>query len=228
MKIKLSLLFLFTIAQICCAQNCDFEIWNLSKQLNGEVIIIQKSEYEEMSKVSERLIELIPMTEEKVVEKYPTLFKRRDSCYTFRANPNVGIGISAPELKACKNRVQTKQYTDYKFKGVYSNNALIEVIMFEGWGFLSVDLKTGLTFFTMGKPLTSNGETVISYSNYYGDEEIALTDLKTKKQYVISIDGWTTEEFKLYQNTYYFKLKRVYNTDCEKEIKYIKVRMRKE
>lgn len=172
MKIKLSLLFLFIIAQICCAQNCGFEIRNLSKQLSGEVIIIQKSEYEKMNKVSERLIEFVPMAEEGMVEKYPALFKRKDSCYTFRVNPNIGIGIRVPELKACKNRIQTKQYADYEFKGVYCNTALIELTLFEGWGFLSVDLKTGLTFYTMGKPLTSNGETVISYSNYYGDEEI--------------------------------------------------------
>lgn len=227
MKVKLLVLFLLTIVQLSWTQDCGFKIRNLSKQLKGEVKLIQMSEYEKISKVSEQIIEFTPMTEQSLIEKYPSLFKRKDSCYTFRANPNMGIGIREPELKACKNRVQEKLYSDFEFKGVYCNNALIELTMFEGWGFLSVDLKTGLTFYTMGKPLTSNGETIISYSNYYGDEEIALTDLKIKKQFVVGIDGWSTVELKVYQNTYYFKLKRVFNVDCKKEIKYIKVGMKK-
>jgi hypothetical protein len=75
----------------------------------------------------------------------------------------------------------------------------------------------------MGKPLTSDGETAISYSNYYGEEEIALTDLKTKEQYVIGIEGWRTIESKVSKNRYYLKLESDFQTNCEKEIKYLKV-----
>ena len=78
----------------------------------------------------------------------------------------------------------------------------------------------------MGKPLTSDGETAISHSNYYGEEEIALTDLKTKEQYVIGIEDWRTMESKVLNNRYYLKLESEFQTDCEKEIKYLKVEIK--
>ncbi len=224
MNIKLTIIFLLTLVQISWTQNCEFEIVNLSNQLIGETKVIDKLDFENAGRISEELIESTPISEHSLVKKYPKIFKPKDSCYTFTANPNIGIGLNTTELKACKNRIQSKEYSDYKFKGIYSNNALIEVTGYEHWGFLSVDLENGLTSFTMGKPLTSNGKTTISYSNYYGEEEIALTDLKTKKQYVIGIDGWRTIESKITKNAYYLKLEPELQTDCKKEIKYLKIK----
>ena len=226
MNIKLTLIFLLAIVQISWAQNCDFGIRDLSNKLNGKSELIDKSEYEKVVGVSEVFIEFTPMSELELTKKYPEIFKLKDSCYNFQANIDNGIGIKTAELKACKNKVQSKEYSDYEFKGIYCENALIEIKGYESWGFLSVDLKNGLTCFTMGKPLTSNGETAISYSNYYGEEEIALTDLKTKKQYVIGIEGWRTIESKINLNIYYLKLESDFQTDCKKEIKYIKVELK--
>jgi hypothetical protein len=223
MKMKLILIFLFTISQTSLSQTCNFEIRNLSNILNGKAELINKSEYEKISEISEKFIEFIPKSEFELTKKYSKIFKLKDSCYKFSANPNIGIGIKKPELKACKYLQKEKGYSNYEFKGIYCGNALIEISEFEGWGYLSVDLRNGNTFSTMGKPLTSNGETAISYSNYYGEEEIALTDLKTKKQYVIGIDGWTTLESKVLKNKYYLKLESDFQTKCDKEIKYLKV-----
>jgi hypothetical protein len=79
----------------------------------------------------------------------------------------------------------------------------------------------------MGKPLTFDGKTAISYSNYYGEEEIALTDLKTKRQYVIGIDGWITIESKVNKGIYYLKLESEFKSgDCAKKIKYLKVEIK--
>ncbi len=226
MKIKLILIFLLTIVQTSWAQNCDFEIRNLSDILNGKSELVDKSEYEKISRISERFIEFKPKSELELTKSYPEIFKLKDSCYTFSANPNIGIGIKTPELKACKYLLKEKGYSNYEFKGTYCGNALIEITEFEGWGFLTVDLKNGLTCFTMGKPLTSDGETAISYSNYYGEEEIALTDLKTKEQYVIGIEGWRTIESKVNKNVYYLKLESEFQNNCEKEIKYLKVEIK--
>jgi len=212
--------------QISWTQNCDLVTRNLSNQLNGESKLIEKSEYEKISEISEQFIEFTQMTELKLTEKYPAIFKLKDSCYIFPANPNNGIGIETDELKACMNKVQTKEYSDYQFEGVYCNNALIRVTGYEHWGYLSVDLQNRLTCFTMGKPLTSNGETAISYSNYYGEEEIALTDLKSKKQYIIGIEGWTTVESKILKNVYYLKLESHAVNKCEKEITYLKINLK--
>ena len=223
MKIKLILIFLLTIAQISWSQNCEYGIRNLSNILTGKSELIDKSEYEKAKKNSEEFVKFTKMSEQSLSKKYPEIFKIKDSCYTFPTNLNIGIGIRTAELKVCKNRIQSKEYSDYEFKGIYCGNALIEIIGYESWGFLSVDLKNGLAFFTMGKPLTSNGETAISYSNYYGEEEIAFTDLKTKKQYVIGIEGWRTIESKVFKNVYYLKLESDFQTDCKKERKYLKV-----
>jgi hypothetical protein len=222
MKMKLILIFLITIIQNSWTQNCDFEIRNLSNLLNGKSELINKSEYEKAEELSEKFIDFTKMSEKNLTKEYQKIFKLKDSCYTFIANNN-GVEIKTTELRACKYLKKEKQYSNYEFKGVYFGNALIETTAFEGWGFLSVDLKSGLTFSTMGKPMTSKGETAISYSNYYGDEEISLTDLKTKKQYIIGIEGWTTLESKVVKNKYYLKLESDFQTDCKKEIKYLKV-----
>ncbi len=226
MNIKLNLIFLLIIVQTSWAQHCDFEIRVLSSQLNGETEIIDKLQYEKANQISMDFIEFEPTSELFLTKKHPEIFKLKDSCYIFTANTNYGIGIKTPELKACKNSVQSKEYSNYEFKGTYCDNALIEVQGHEHWGFLSVDLESGLTCFTMGKPLTSNGETAISYSNYYGEEEIALTELNTKKQYVIGIENWKTIESKIIENSHYLKLESEYSTQCKKENKYLWIKIK--
>jgi hypothetical protein len=226
MKIRLILIFLLIIIQTSWAQDCDFEIRNLSNILNGKSELIDKSEYDKVVRISEKFIDFKPISEIELTKKHPEIFKLKDSCYTFSANSNIGIGIKTPELNACKYLLKEKGYSNYEFKGTYCGNVLIEITGYESWGFLSVDLKNGLTCFTMGKPLTSDGETAISHSNYYGEEEIALTDLKTKEQYVIGIEDWRTMESKVLNNRYYLKLESEFQTDCEKEIKYLKVEIK--
>ena len=226
MKIRLILIFLLIIIQTSWAQDCDFEIRNLSNILNGKSELIDKSEYDKVVRISEKFIDFKQISEIELTKKYPEIFKLKDSCYTFSANSNIGIGIKTPELKACKYLLKEKGYSNYEFKGTYCGNALIEITGYDSWGFLSVDLKNGLTCFTIGKPLTSDGETAISHSNYYGEEEIALTDLKTKEQYVIGIEGWRTMESKVLNNRYYLKLESEFQTDCKKEIKYLKVEIK--
>jgi len=226
MNRKLILIFLLTIVQISWAQDCDFEIRNLSNILNGKSELIDKSEYEKIVEISEKFIDFKPKSEIELTNKYPEIFKLKDSCYTFSANANNGIGIKTPELKACKYLKKEKGYSNYEFKGTYYGNALIEITGYESWGFLSIDLENGLTCFTMGKPLTSNGETSISHSNYYGEEEIALTDLKTKEQYVIGIEGYRTTELITFENSYYLKLTSELHSSCEKNIKYLKVEIK--
>ncbi len=223
MKIKLILIFL-VISQIGWSQNCDFEIRNLSNQLNGEFNIIDISDYEKVKNSAEKYIDFTPMSELDLTTKYPEIFKLTDSCYVFPASSNNHMAIKTGELKACKNKTQTKAYSNYDFKGVYCENGLIQVQGYESSGFLSIDLSNGLTSYTIGKPLTSNGETAVSYSNSYGEEEITLTDLWTKKQYVILIEGWRTKESQVQDNIYYLKLESEFQTDCARESQYIKLR----
>ncbi|QCX39416.1 hypothetical protein FF125_13575 [Aureibaculum algae] len=225
MNIKSILLLLF-VCQIGWGQNCDFEIRSLSNQLIGEFEIIEISEYQKVKMNPEKYIEFTPMSESDLIKKYPEIFKIKDSCYVFPANSNIDIGIKTTELKACKNKTQSKAYSNYDFKGVYCDNGLVQVQGYESSGFLSIDLSNGLTSYTMGKPFTSNGETAISYSNSYGEEEIALTDLWTKKQFVIGIEGWRTKESQVQDNVYYLKLESEFQTECDRETKYLKLRIK--
>jgi hypothetical protein len=226
MNLRLILIFAIAIVRVSSAQNCDFEIQNVSNSLNAEFTLIEKSEYQQIKDVPKEFIELAIISEQNLTKKYPEIFKLKDSCYLFSANLNKTLEIKAIDLRVCKNNIQTKEYSDYTIKGVYCGYALIETIWNEYWGFLSVDLDDGSTFFTMGKPLTANGETAISYSNYYGEEEIAMTDLKTKEQYVIGIQDWRIKESKVSGNSYYLKLESQFHTDCTKEITYLKLKLK--
>ncbi len=225
MNIRLTLLLLFFTAQISWAQQCDFEISTISSQLNGKSTLIDKSAYEKVVGISEEYIEFTQISEATLVQNYPNIFKHKDSCYEFKTKIDDETCLIPSVLKACKNKVQTKEYLDYQFKGTYCGNVLIDVTGYESWGFLSIDLKSGVAFYTMGKPLTSNGKTAISYSNYYGEEEVALTDLKTKKQYVISIEGWRTTASIVHKNVYYLKLVPTFLPDYKEEAKYLKVEL---
>lgn len=218
----LILIFLLTITQVSWAQDCDFEIRNLSDTLNGKSELIDKSEYDKVAIISEEFIDFKPKSEIEFTEKYPKIFKLKDSCYSFKTNLGDEIGI----LKICKNKVQSKEYSNYEFRGIYCGNALIKIEGYESWGFISVNLDNGFSCFTMGKPLTSNGETAISYSNYYGEEEIALTDLKTKEQYVIGIENYRTIESIVNNNVYYLKLESEYTTECKKKNKYLRIKIK--
>ena len=218
------LLFLLLIIPNTYAQNYEPGIRNITNDLNGISKLIEIDEYQKIEQISEKYIEITPVAEKGIIIKYPEIFKKIDSCYTFKKDLSIKIADHHNELKACnKKGNDRKEYGAYRFKGVYNNHALIEIKSYESWGFISVSLKDGSAFYTMGIPLFSNDETVISYSNYYGEEEIALTDLKTRKQYVIGIEGWRTIASRSYKNSYYLKLKSEFLQDCPEEISYLKV-----
>ena len=215
MKLKLSLIVTLVIVQISWTQKCDFKIREISSTIIGSSELIQKSEYDSI--ISEKFIDFTPISKQQVIHKYPKIFKRVDSCLTYNSK--------IKENKICKNRIQSREYSDYKVIGSYSGNIVVEFQEYEGWGFISIDKKNGASFFSLGKPLTSNGKTAISYSNYYGEEEIALTNLKTKQQYVIVIDNWSTIESKTYKNTYYLKLQSTFCSNNRKEFNYLKIKL---
>jgi len=206
MKLKLSLIVTLVIVQISWTQNCDFKIREISSTIIGNSELIQKPEYDSI--VSEKFIDFTPISEQQVIHKYPKIFKHINSCLIYNSK--------IKENRICKKTIEFKDYFDFKVIGSYSGNIVVEFQEYEGWGFISIDKKNGASFFSLGKPLTSNGKTAISYSNYYGEEEIALTNLKTKQQYIIVIEGWITKESKTYENTYYLKLESEFGANCNK------------
>jgi hypothetical protein len=76
----------------------------------------------------------------------------------------------------------------------------------------------------MKKPITYNCDIIVSYDNYYGEEEISIIDIKSKKQLVIGIEEWYTVDFKMNESNFYFKLKEMNN--CGGKFKYIKIKIK--
>lgn len=223
--IRVLLLVLFILsANIVRAENCELEFRVISNNISVEVAEIESSVYNQASKISEPYLNLTPSTEEQLQLKYPNIFKLKNHCYHFPINLAAKQGDLTPEIKVCRNLVESKAHSNYKFLGVYANHALIEISGYEFWGFISVDLSNGLAFDTMGKPLTANGKTALSHSNYYGEEEIAISHLKENMHYTIGIDGWNTTESKFAMGVHYLKLENRHSPmKCKRKVAFLKI-----
>ena len=227
MKLLATITILLINLQIVCGQT-DTKIEPYYSDLKAQTTLIDASEYNTIN--SEPFIKPLPLTEQELVRDYPEFFKFTDSCYTFKANANQKMGIKDDTLKACRfsGIPNDKEYSRIEFQGVYCNYALVYVIEFEGWYHYSVDLANGITFSTEGVPLTVNCNTSISYFNYYGLEVITLTDLKSKKQYIVHNDEYTTVESKSIQDTHYLKLQYFPNMqlNSEEQYMYLKIQLK--
>jgi hypothetical protein len=169
--------------------------------------------------------EVFTITENEFLEKYPDIFKIIDSCYNFNT-------IDGHDFKVCKfdstifdkEGPVNKGDIFYYFKGQYCNYALIKIAGYEFWGYLTIDLSDGNVYYTMKKPITYNCDIIVSYDNYYSEEEISIIDIKSKKQLVIGIEEWYTVDFKMNESNFYFKLKEMNN--CGGKFKYIKIKIK--
>ena len=227
MKTRIILIISFVISQISWTQNSNHKIRIISNELNGMYEFVEETEFKKHNLISEKFLDFIPEKEQNISRMYPEFFKLKDSCYYFKKRLNSNINDHRTILKACNKFGNfDKESLSYKFEGIFFNNVLIEVSGYEYWGYISVSLEDGLAFYTMGKPLSSKGETAISYSNYYGEEEIALTDLENKKQYVIGIEGWRTLESYVKKDIYYLKLEPDTQPNHTNEFKYLKLQIK--
>lgn len=199
------------------AQNPDLKIREISKQLDYELNIIDSLKYHTVSKTNQET-RIIPVSELEFTRKYPMIFVRNKNCYDFKSNKNERIKVC--NYDSTKN---LRERENYEFKGQYCDFALIYVSGYEFWGFISVDLNNGNAFYTMGIPKTIDCKISLSHSNYYREEEIAITDLTSKNQLVLGIEDWTTEETKKVENEYYIKLKTYLNLKLVH--KYIKIKI---
>ncbi|MCB0380403.1 MAG: hypothetical protein KDD24_04050 [Flavobacteriales bacterium] len=196
------------------AQNCELTTRELIHQLTYKIDTIDAKTYENVF-VEQNLVLVIQKPEEYFQKEYPNIFIKKGLCYYFKS-------IEGEELKACAidTSIDFKENLQYEFKGIYCNNLLIYISGYESWGHLSVSLLDGMTFSTLGKPITSNCKLIYSYSQNYGEEEITIFDVATKKQLVLIIDSWFTDESKQDDNNIFFKMKSM---NClEKEI-YLRV-----
>jgi hypothetical protein len=158
---------------------------------------------------------LIPVSESDFIKDYPGIFIRSDKGYAFKALNNRTLKAISVENDSFKDR------RDYEFKGRYCNFALIYIFGYEYWGYISVDLNDGIAFYTLDIPKTSDCKTAVSYSSYYSEEEIAIIDLETMKQIVITIDQWTTIDFKQADDGFYFMLRSV--NPLDNKYKYVRI-----
>jgi|TARA_B110000467_G_C18247555_1_gene438359 hypothetical protein len=206
MKLSQLLVIFLVTSATCIAQKDSLEyriiVNNLGftvEQVDGKIFENETSEATENNSV-----QLSTVKEEEFVQKYPSIFMINDNCYSFSCVEN------DRKLKAClKTEVEdSKQYQKYSFKGEYCRSALIYITGYESWGYLSVDLNDGTAFYTMGKPMTHDCKFVISHSNYYGEEEISIIELKSEKRLLLTAEAWTTMGTKFINDSYHIKLKQ--------------------
>lgn len=198
-------------------QNSDLNYREINKDLNYKLNIIDSIEYQKVTPTKQEK-RLNSLSEQEFIEKYPHLFIKNGNCYDFKAIKNEPIIVCG--FDSTKN---LKERTNYEFKGQYCDFALIFISGYESRGFISVDLKNGTSFYTMGVPKTIDCETSISHSNYYMEEEIAIINLNTKNSLVLGIEDWTTDETKQIDNEYFIKLKKYSNLKLI--YKYIKIKI---
>lgn len=208
-------------SSILFAQDCDFTPREIIKQLDSEILLIEPQAYDNVKSIqSEQSSNVLNIKSETYfLENYPNIFNMDSLCYKFYSNDSVYI-------KACRKNstFDELEQMNFLFKGQYCNNALIYVSGYEYWGYISVDLSNGEAFYTLGSPLSLDCNTVVSYSNYYLEEEIAITKLDSKKKFVIYIDGWKTIDAKFTRNDFYFKMKPIKN--CQDDFKYLKIKLK--
>lgn len=196
------------------SQNCELTTREYINQLTYEADTIDAKTYENVL-IEQEMVPITKKSEDDFLKEYPNIFIKKGLCYYFKTE-------EGEELKACAidTASDSKENLQYKFKGQYCNNSLIFISGYESWGYLSVNLLNGKAFSTMGNPMTSNCQIIYSYSQYYGEEEITIFDIATKKQLGLIIDGWYTEESKQNINKIYLKMKSM---NCSEKVKYIKI-----
>ncbi len=214
MKIKITFSFLLLIYQFVYAQNCDFKIRKIKNQIDITYHVIDRKSYEQVKQSEKTFERYMAISESELCEKYPSIFDLKNSCYSFKT-------IDGDSLKICNQDGNIRDFMCYDVESIACNHAIISFSAYEYSGFVSVDLSNQLAFFTMGKPQNLNCKTFFSYANYYLEEEITFTNLKTKKQSILGIEGWRTVETKMNENGYYMKLKSFEN--CKNELVYLQI-----
>jgi len=218
-----SLIILLTIALYGISQNSNLQIRDIIKQIDYDFDSISALTYNSITSdlTANNKKDVFTITENEFLEKYPEIFKILDSCYYFKTIDGQNYKICKPDSTLFDQEESVnKEHLFYYFRGQYCNYALIEMAGYEFWGYLTIDLSDGNVYYTMRKPISYNCDVIVSYANYYGEEEISIIDTKSKKQLVIGIEGWYTIDFKMNENDFYFKLKE------GDEFKYIKIKIK--
>lgn len=198
-----TIIILVLISNFLFTQNNKFDIQEVYSTLEYELIVIDSSDFNNSESIhmeSDR-VEIIPMTEKDFVQEYPEIFKNPENGYTIQAiSGSYGV-------RRYKSKYGHKGWTDYEFIGKYCNYALIFVTAYEDQrGYISVNLTDGIGYYTLNSPLTIDCNICLSYSNYYGPEEISLVNMNSKKSTCININNWNVIETRYFGSNYYLKL----------------------
>ena len=149
-------------------------------------------------------------------QRFPRIFNLEDSSYTFKS-------WAGHDIKVRKNISNDKDYEDYKFVNFKCDKVVVYTSAYESWGYLVVDPETGVSSVTLGLPNFIDCSVYYSTSNYYGEEEISLVDMKQKKSATVLFNDWTTEHA---FNVNYDLVYKLRNGNCKDNPKYLVISMR--
>ena len=158
-------------------KSCDLlpRIKNESK-INIALSEISKEIYEKgKTDIQNKILEFSnsDSIEKVLIKKHPKLFIKKDSSLIFQFKNDTKIFSN--------NRVQEKTYSDYSIKGSYQDLIFIVQNFYEDWLTSAINIKTGKVYSFSGKPNFINESLFYSYSNYYGDEDLTIVDVKNEE-----------------------------------------------
>jgi hypothetical protein len=203
------------------AHNCN--LIKRTDTVNSTMIVlsIEKEEFKRLANLHLRKVDQLKYLDSDSLEtiyqrSFPKIFSLEDSSYSFKS-------WQGDDIKVRKNISNDKDYEDYKFVNVKCGKVVIYTSAYESWGFLVVDPETGVSSATLGIPNFIDCSVYYSTSNYYGEEEISIVDMKNKKAATLLFNGWGTEQA---FNVNYDLLYKLSNRQCKDTLKYLELSMR--
>jgi hypothetical protein len=130
--------------------------------------------------------------ESELCKQHQTIFRKTNGAYIFPLENDDTI-----RLKKITKEENFKGMMDYKFIGQFENYIVIYADGFEWWSYYLVDLNGKTNYYLPGEPKFNRfNNTVISWTNYYGNSDLSIIDLEYNHDCMISINTYEIDEFK--------------------------------
>jgi len=155
-----------------------------NKGINLVLNEITKEEYERLKKSNRNELILFSNSDsiENILKKrHPILFKKHKGKFIFKTE-NRG------EVTVFNNLVQDKTYSKYEVKAKFNDYVIFNYNLYEGWYVVLVNVKTNKSYVLPGKPNFINDHIFYGHSNYYGEEELIMIDVKNEEYLTLIFD----------------------------------------
>jgi len=195
-------LLLFIVINLSCKKETEKNEAVNKKQLTNKITLdllpnimsnkgidivlneISKTEYDRLKNSNRNELVLFSNSDsiENILEKrHENLFKKNEGKFIFKTE-NRG------EVTLFNNLVQDKTYSKYEVKARFNDYVILNYNLYEGWYVVLVNVKTNKSYVLPGKPNFINDHIFYDHSNYYGEEELVMIDVKKEEYLTLTFD----------------------------------------